>query len=59
MRGPACTFKYLSISSELHRPTNLIMLVSAPDQRRAMMPAAWRDYANTLLGVRPRLGPIK
>ena len=59
MRGSTCTCRYQGTSSERHRPTSLIMLVAAPEQRRSMSPAAYRYCADIYLGVKPRLGPIK
>lgn len=40
MTGWACTWRYLYISSERHRPSNRMRSASTPAQSRAMAPPA-------------------
>ena len=47
MMGSAYTWRYLIILSLLQHPIRLMVSWSAPDQRRAMAPAARRDLAET------------
>ena len=56
-RGSACTCRYWRSSFERHRPNSLVMLISTPDQRRAMVPSARINCTDTCLGVNHRLGP--
>ena len=59
MRGSACKGEYMRISYDRQHPTNLMIPVSTPGQKRSMMSAVWKYCTDTSLDVKPNMGPIK